>query len=118
MATMTKPQITLEQAEAVLKVQGIPVCKVNYVSLSDIVPKDWDWFWDMIDCNSAPFSFGDNNFSMVTGDRFAEWLEGCYEYWVQTETSDASSVSKEEWNKFIGSLWLCNDVDIFIDLET
>jgi hypothetical protein len=116
--TTETPKITFEQAKAVLEVSGIPVFKADYVSLSDIVPHNFDWFWDMIDSNSAPFSFGDNNFSMVTGDRFAEWLEEIFEYWKQTEVSEADIVSKEEWDKFIGSIWMCNDAGIFIDLET
>jgi protein tyrosine phosphatase len=112
------PKITFEQAKSVLEVSGIPVFKADYVALSDIVPAAWDWFWEMLDCNEAPFSFGDNNFSMVTGDRFAEWLEECYEYWVQTEVTDVDRISKEDWDKFIGSIWMCNDAGIFIDLET
>ena len=119
---MTKPdtsevlKITFEEARAALEVNGITVCKADYVSLSDIVPANFDWFWDMIDSNSAPFSFGDNNFSMVTGDRFASWLEEIFEYWKFTE--EESEVNKEDWDKFIGSIWMCNDAGIFIDLET
>jgi hypothetical protein len=118
---MTKPdtsqalKITFEEARAVLAVQGIKVDKVNYVSLTELVPDEWDWFWDMIDCNSAPFSFGDNNFTMITGDRLAEWLEDCFEFWNEGANSTAT---KEAWDKFIGSIWMCNDADIFIDLET
>ena len=111
-------KITFEQARAALEVSGIPVFKADYVALSDIVPAAWDWFWEMLGCNEAPFSFGDNNFSMVTGDRFAEWLEECFEYWKQTEVTDADRISDEDWKQFIGSIWMCNDAGIFIDLET
>jgi len=110
------PKFTFEEAKAVLEVSGIPVCKADYVSLSDIVPAEFDWFWDMIECNPTPFSFGDNNFSMVTGDRFAVWLIEIFEYWNNTE--EESEVNKEEWDKFIGNIWMCNDAGIFIDLET
>ena len=53
---------------------------------------------------------------MVTGDRFASWLEEIFEYWKFTE--EESEVNKEDWDKFIGSIWMCNDAGIFIDLET
>jgi len=110
---MTKPdtsqalRITFEEAEAVLAAQGI---KINYVTLTELVPDDWDWFWDMLDCNSAPFSFG-----MVKGNRLAEHLEDRFESWNERTNSTAT---KEAWDKFIGSIWMCNDVDIFIELET
>ena len=112
-----KPKITFEQASSILNVNGIPVYKADYVALSDLVPAQWDWFWEMLDCNDAPFSFGDNNFTMVTGDRFAEWLEECYEYWKQ-EVTEVDRISDKDWKEFIGSVWMCNEAGIFIELET
>jgi len=113
---MTPQKITLKEGKYQLENNlGINVNKVNYVSLSDIVPFDFDWFWDMMDSNSAPFSYGDNDFSMVTGKRFAEWLEDCFESWNEGANATAT---KESWNKFIDSIWLCNEAGIPIDLES
>ncbi len=116
MTTTTEPKITFEQAEAILKVNGINVSKVNYVSITELVPESWEgWFWDMLDCYDAPCSFGDANFTMLTGDRLAEHLEESFQVWKQ-ECEDVPS--DEDWDQFIGSIWMCNDAEIFIDLET
>ena len=107
--------ITFEMGKDQLETLGININNTNFVSLSDLVPADFDWFWDMIDCNSAPFSYGDNDLSLVNGKRLAEWLEDCFEGWNEGANTTAT---KEAWNKFIDSIWLCNFSEIPIDLES
>ncbi len=47
----------------------------EFVSATDLVPRSWDkWFWENISEN-APFSWGDNNRSMVTASDFARHCE-------------------------------------------
>lgn len=47
----------------------------DFVSATNLVPRRWDnWFWDKIS-NNAPFSWGDNNRSMVTASDFARHCE-------------------------------------------
>ena len=47
----------------------------QFVSVTDLVPKNWKhWFWETISEN-APFSWGDNNRSMVTASCFADHCE-------------------------------------------
>ena len=49
----------------------------EFVSATDCVPRGWDrWFWEEIS-NNAPFSWGDNNRSMVTASDFARHCEEC-----------------------------------------
>jgi hypothetical protein len=51
----------------------VQTCK--FVSATDLVPKGWrKWFWGEISEN-APFSWGDNNRSMVTASAFANHCE-------------------------------------------
>jgi hypothetical protein len=106
--------ITLEEAEAIFKVQGVNLQKITAVKISELVPDSWDWFWDMIDCNSAPFSYGDNNHTLIKGDRLAEWLEDCFEGWEEGANTTATKMA---WEQFIGSIWMCNDAGILIDME-
>lgn len=48
---------------------SIQTCK--FIPATDIVPRHWDkWFWEAIS-NNAPFSWGDNNHSLVTANDFA-----------------------------------------------
>lgn len=47
----------------------------EFISASDLVPRSWDcWFWGLIS-EDAPFSWGDNNRSMVTASDFADHCE-------------------------------------------
>lgn len=47
----------------------IQTCK--FVSATELVPREWDdWFWETIGDN-APFSWGDNNRSLVAACDFA-----------------------------------------------
>ena len=49
----------------------INVQTCEFVSATDLVPRTWNtWFWGLISEN-APFSWGDNNRSMVTACDFA-----------------------------------------------
>ena len=42
----------------------------EFIEATSIVPREWDmWFWALISDN-APFSWGDNNRSMVTASDF------------------------------------------------
>lgn len=51
----------------------------EYISASDIVPRSWKkWFWQEISEN-APFSWGDNNKSMVSARIFANHCEDVME---------------------------------------
>jgi len=47
----------------------------QFVSATNLVPRGWDhWFWEAISV-SAPFTWGDNNRSMVTASSFADHCE-------------------------------------------
>jgi len=62
-----KPKKTLTET--------IRVRMCEFVSSTDLVPRGWhDWFWEAISEN-APFSWGDNNRSMVTASSFADHCE-------------------------------------------
>jgi len=47
----------------------------EYVPATSIIPRSWDkWFWEKIS-NNAPFSWGDNNHSLVAAADFANYCE-------------------------------------------
>ena len=51
-----------------MKKPEIQECR--FVAATDLVPKKWTgWFWEGFSSN-APFSWGDNNRSMITVARF------------------------------------------------
>ena len=74
----------------------------EFVSATDLVPRRWNnWFWAQISDN-APFSWGDNNRSMVTASDFARHCE---------ERLD-DSVKVKRWLKKVRALG-----ETYIDLE-
>jgi len=55
------------------KIPGLKVCA--FVEVSTLVPKTWkSWFWAAIS-NKAPFSWGDNDRSLVGASDFANHCE-------------------------------------------
>lgn len=74
-----------------------------FVSATALVPRGWEkWFWELISDN-APFSWGDNNRSMVTASDFANHCE---------ERLDDSPKCK----RFIAKLRKLGE--LYIDLES
>ena len=81
----------------------IKVQTCDFVSATDIVPRGWDkWFWESISEN-APFSWGDNNRSLVTANDFARHCEQCLD----------DSVKVKRFLKKVRDLG-----DMYIDLES
>ena len=76
---------------------------VEFVEMTSIVPEHWTfWFYAVIS-EDAPFSWGDNNRSMVTADDFARHCE--------ERLDDSPQVKK--WLKKIYTLG-----QMYIDLES
>lgn len=79
----------------------------QFVSVTDLVPKSWKgWFWDAISEN-APFSWGDNNRSMVTASFFADHCE---------ERLENCTISRSAITRFLNKVRELDD--IYIDLES
>ena len=50
----------------------IKVQTCEFISVTDVVPRGWrNWFWETV-AEDAPFSWGDNNRSLVTASAFAD----------------------------------------------
>lgn len=82
----------------------------NYVEATSLVPEQWvGWFWATISDN-APFSWGDNNRSMVTASSFRQHCEDRL-----LDASDDEGVPQEEIDQFLQVLMDLGE--IYIDLE-
>jgi len=69
-----------------LKVQSIP-----FVQAVDVVPKQWhSWFWNVI-ADGAPFTWGDNDYSIISMPSFINWCERCIEPEEVDENSPVSA---------------------------
>jgi hypothetical protein len=97
--------------------------EVKVVDLPDLVPENWDWFWDMLGSANPDFSYGDNNLTLISGERFARFIDDAYEWFssgVNEEDGEEvapTTCSAEEWKAFGDMLWDLNKEQIYINLE-
>jgi hypothetical protein len=83
---------------------------VEFIEGSDIVPKGWrDWFWGQFSEN-APFSWGDNNRTFITAQRFHNHAIDVLEMAV-----DDGAITKKEAKLFLDKLDKLGQT--YIDLE-
>ncbi len=87
---------------------NIQTCK--YIEVTEVVPKDWLWFFGMI-AENCPFSWGDNNRTMIHRDRFYD----CARIWEDVAVEDFD-VTREEYDAFLVSLQEIPE-DVYIDME-
>jgi len=94
---------------------------VKCIDLTDIVPAEWDWFWDMINSANPDFSFGDNNLTLIAGERFARFIDDAFEWYdggaYNEEGEEVRSCSEDEWKSFVDTIWNLNKEQIYINLE-
>ena len=88
---------------------NIETCK--FVAVSGLIPETWkDWFFPNIS-DSAPFSWGDNNRTMITKDRFLDHIEP-----ILIDVEVEGDVEEEEREAFVRSIELIPP-DVYIDME-
>lgn len=82
----------------------------EFVEASDLVPTEWTpWLWSRIS-EDAPFSWGDNNRSMVCACDFRRHCEDRL-----LDASDEEDVPQEDIDQFLERLRELGD--LYIDLE-
>lgn len=89
--------------------------EVDVVDLTDLVPAEWDWFWDMLVTSNPDFSFGDNNLTLITGERFALFIDDAFEWFSSDESVE--TCTEEEWKAFGDMLWDLSKQNIYINVE-
>lgn len=88
-----------------------PIKTCQFVEANELVPPDWTpWFWSAVSEN-APFTWGDNNRSMITAIDFAIHCEEALEVYA-VETPKVKSSEVTAFIKMLRSLG-----DTYIDLE-
>jgi hypothetical protein len=90
--------------------------EVKVADLSNLVPEEWDWFWDMLSSSNPDFSFGDNNLTLISGNRFSEFIDDAFEWFSSDE--DVIACSSEEWNKFLDLLYRLDKDGVYINVES
>lgn len=90
--------------------KGITIHNTDFVEATELVPNEWqDWFWGLISEN-APFSWGDNNRTMITASSFADHCENCLDTLCEDE-----GISQEEIAEFLDKVRSLGET--YVDLE-
>lgn len=102
---------------------GVILQSCKYVELNALVPPGWNSFWARISEN-APFSWGDNNRSLVTASDFlrhvGNTLEVCEPDYASGETDIIEGVLDEpinyqDYKKLVAALEALGET--YVDLE-
>jgi hypothetical protein len=95
--------------------------KVSVIDLTDLVPEEWDWFWDMLNTASPDFSYGDNNLTLIFPERFAYFISDAYEWYSSGVNSESGEeirpCTDEEWQAFIDKIGDLTKNDTYINVE-
>ena len=84
---------------------------IKFIPITKLVPEKWQgWFYDMLSQN-APFSWGDNNRSIITATRLANHAEDC----LDIEQHDADTITQAEVDEWVEEVRKLGDM--YIDLE-
>jgi len=82
----------------------------KYVDASELIPSDWtNWFWEEFSEN-APFSWGENNLSLIAPEDFH--AHAC-DVFGDIETKEGSKIPGE--SEFLKSILALGDT--YINLE-
>lgn len=83
----------------------------QFISASAIVPESWKgWFWEHFS-EGAPFSWGDNNRTLVVAEDFARHAEN----FVDDFMEEGDLTDRRDYEKWIESIYALNQT--YIDLE-
>lgn len=84
----------------------IETCK--FIPVSSLVPENWDWFFALISEN-APFSWGDNNRTMIDVDTFLNHCDDAFDF----DSHYVNVGAYKAWVKKIERI----PKDVYIDME-
>ena len=75
-------------------------CK--FIPISKLVPKKWmGWFYDVISQN-APFTWGDNNRTLITANRLANHAKECLDNDLDNDHDDLTT--QKEADKWVAEV--------------
>lgn len=81
----------------------------QFIPVTSIVPKQWgDWFYGTLS-EGAPFTWGDNNRSLVSKSRFLQHVQDVL-------ILGENDLTQEDFDEFIKTVESIDD-EIYIDLE-
>jgi hypothetical protein len=107
----TKPAPT--DLQTILKVNGYNPQEVKFLTMFDIVPKSLNWMFDNGLWDNCPFSFGDNNYTLIDALTIRNWIVD----FIDSESEELSKKMQKDLDKLIELLNLCFDAQVYINVE-
>ena len=111
-----KEQLTQQDCQAILKVNGYNPTTTQYLNIVDLIPKELDCVWDSFS-DGCPFSFGDNNVTLVDSLTIRNWVRECYDLAEGDLSSSAQKKAEKAIKKFTELMNLCFDAQVYINVE-
>lgn len=67
---------------------------VRFVEAEDIIPKGWrSWFWAALS-ESSTVTFGDNDHSLISAERFKDELENVLDYEEEVDPLEVEKINE------------------------
>lgn len=67
---------------------------VTFVNATDLIPESWNsWFWASLS-ESSTITFGDNDFSLISAERFKIELDGVLDFEDEVDKDEVESLHK------------------------
>lgn len=113
---MTTTQQDPKDLQAILKVNGYTPFETKHLNIVDVIPDGLDFIWDTFS-DGCPFSFGDNNYTLVDANTIRIWVNECYD---RAEGDLSESKQKKAWKilrKFNELMSLCWSAQVYINVE-
>jgi hypothetical protein len=111
----TKP--TPQDLQTILKVNGYNPFETKHLNIVDVISDDLDFIWEVFS-DGCPFSFGDNNYTLVDALTIRNWVRECYDNYEEEIYGKVSRKKAEKAiKKFTELMNLCFDAQVYINVE-
>lgn len=102
-----------EENSAEASTKDLQIESFSCVGVTQIIPEEWEtWIWTALS-DGAPFSWGDNNHSLVDAAGFGEHLDKV----LKSSKSDFQDTISDRWPAITDTLNYLHANKIYIDLE-
>lgn len=97
----------------ILKMNGYNPITTQYLNIVNLIPKELDFIWDIFS-DGCPFSFGDNNVTLVDAITIRNWVNEIYDLY---DDKPKSKKAEKAIKKFTELMNLCFDAQVYINVE-
>lgn len=109
MTTKPAPQ----DLRVILKVNGYVPFETAHLNIVDVISEDLDFIWNSFS-DGCPFSFGDNNYTLVDAMTIRNWVVDLYDLYDEKPKTKKQEKAIEKFKELMN---LCFDSKVYINVE-